>query len=50
MFSLKTVDLTRAVTKCDLISPPPSTLTETSILYTDKHTDGHMDRWTERLI
>ena len=34
---------TRAVTKCDLI-PPASTLTETSILHTDGHTDTQMDR------
>ena len=32
----------RAVTKCDLI-PLPALLTETSILYTDGHTDRQAD-------
>ena len=40
-------DLTRAVTKCDLISPlPHSALTETSIL----NKDGYMDTQTNTLI
>ena len=36
-----------AVTKCDLINTPASALTETSILYTDRYTDGHTDRQAE---
>ena len=40
---------TTAFTECDLI-PPPGALTESSILYTDGHTDGPTHGRTDRLI
>ena len=44
---LQNTDLTRAVTKCDLIT---STFTEIRILYTRGHKDTQIHRWTDRLI
>ena len=40
---------TRAVTECDLI-PPPSALTESSILCTDGRTDTRTDRQADSSI
>ena len=44
------MNITRAVTKCDLI--PPSALTETYILYTDeqKQMDTWTHEWTDKVI
>ena len=50
MWTLTTALTTRAVTECDLIPPdtPASTLTESSILYIDGHTDMWTGGWTNK--